>query len=99
MSTNPGAPRIEKFSVPNTDKESESARFGEVLRGVQVVMESTRICWKRVFAHLAAAGIPALVVNAFHVKNVPGRKTDVGDSEWLAQLARFGLLRGSFIPP
>ena len=46
-----------------------------------------------------AAGIPALVVNAFHVKNVPGRKTDVGDSEWLAQLARFGLLRGSFIPP
>jgi transposase len=41
----------------------------------------------------------ALVVNAFHVKNVPGRKTDVSDSEWLAQLARFGLLRGSFIPP
>ena len=51
------------------------------------------------FGHLEAAGIPALVVNAFHVKNVPGRKTDVGDSEWLAQLARFGLLRGSFIPP
>jgi transposase len=65
----------------------------------QVVMESTGIYWKSVFAHLEAAGIPALVVNAFHVKNVPGRKTDVGDSEWLAQLARFGLLRGSFIPP
>jgi transposase len=65
----------------------------------QVVMESTGIYWKSVFAHLEAAGIPALVVNAFHVKNVPVRKTDVGDSEWLAQLARFGLLRGSFIPP
>jgi transposase len=53
----------------------------------QVVMESTGIYWKSVFAHLEAAGIPALVVNAFHVKTVPGRKTDVGDSEWLAQLA------------
>lgn len=69
-------------------------------QGIQlVVMESTGIYWKSVFAHLEAAGIPALVVNAFHVKNVPGRKTDVSDSEWLAQLARFGLLRGSFIPP
>jgi len=65
----------------------------------QVVMESTGIYWKSVFSHLEAAGIAALVVNAFHVKSVPGRKTDVTDSEWLAQLARFGLLRGSFIPP
>lgn len=64
-----------------------------------VVMESTGIYWKSVYAHLEAAGIPALVVNARHVKNVPGRKTDVADSEWLAQLARFGLMRGSFIPP
>jgi transposase len=64
-----------------------------------IVMESTGIYWKSVFSHLEAAGMSALVVNAFHVKNVPGRKTDVSDSEWLAQLARFGLLRGSFIPP
>jgi transposase len=64
-----------------------------------VVMESTGIYWKSVFPHLERAEIPALVVNAFHVKNVPGRKTDVSDSEWLAQLARYGLLRGSFIPP
>lgn len=64
-----------------------------------VVMESTGIYWKSVYASLSAAGIPALVVNARHVKNVPGRKTDVADSEWLAQLARFGLMRGSFIPP
>ena len=65
----------------------------------QVLMESTGIYWKSAFSHLEAAGIPGLVVNAFHIKNVPGRKTDVSDSEWLAQLARFGLLRGSFIPP
>ena len=46
-----------------------------------------------------AAGIRAKVVNARHVKNVPGRKTDGGDAQWLATLARAGLLRGSFVPP
>ncbi len=48
---------------------------------------------------LAHVGIYAKVVNARHVRNVPGRKTDIGDSEWLATLSRAGLLRGSFIPP
>ena len=68
--------------------------------GVQlVVMESTGIYWKSIYAALEAAGIPAHVVNARHVKNVPGRKTDLTDSEWLAQLGRFGLVRPSFIPP
>jgi transposase len=64
-----------------------------------VVMESTGIYWKSVYAALEKAGIPAHVVNARHVKNVPGRKTDVSDSEWLAQLGRFGLVKPSFIPP
>jgi transposase len=63
------------------------------------VMESTGVYWKSVYAALEAAGIPALVVNARHARNVPGRKTDVADSEWLASLGRFGLLRGSFIAP
>ena len=63
------------------------------------LMESTGIYWKSPYAALEAAGIRALVVNARHVKNVPGRKTDVGDAQWLATLARAGLLRGSFIPP
>jgi len=68
--------------------------------GVQLaVLESTGIYWKSVFAHLERAGIPAWVVNAHAIKHVPGRKTDVADSEWLAVLARFGLVRGSFIPP
>lgn len=63
------------------------------------ILESTGIYWKSIFAHLEAAGIPAWVVNAHHVKHVPGRKTDIADSQWLAQLGRFGLVRGSFIPP
>ena len=68
--------------------------------GVQLaVLESTGIYWKSVFAHLERAGIPAWVVNAHAIKHVPGRKTDVADSEWLAVLARFGLVRGSFVPP
>ena len=63
-----------------------------------VVMESTGIYWKSPYAALEAVGIAAWVVNARHVKNVPGRKTDVADAQWLATLARAGLLRGSFIP-
>ncbi|MBE7562747.1 IS110 family transposase [Acidithiobacillus sp. HP-6] len=64
-----------------------------------VVMESTGIYWKSPYAALEQVGIRAQVVNARHVKQVPGRKTDVGDAEWLAMLARAGLLRGSFVPP
>ena len=64
-----------------------------------VVMESTGIYWKSVYAHLENAGVIAWVVNAHRVKHVPGRKTDVADSEWLAVLARFGMVKASFIPP
>jgi transposase len=62
-----------------------------------VVMESTGIYWKSPYAALEAVGIIAWVVNARHVKAVPGRKTDVADAQWLASLARAGLLRASFI--
>src|SRR5512147_1095535 len=64
-----------------------------------VVMESTGIYWKSPSAALEKVGIRTLVVNAQHVNKVPGRKTDTSDAEWLAMLARAGLLRGSFIPP
>jgi len=67
--------------------------------GVELaVMESTGIYWKALYEILEETGIESYVVNARHVKNVPGRKTDVQDSEWLAELARCGLLRPSFIP-
>jgi transposase len=62
-------------------------------------MESTGMYWKSPYAALEAVGIRAKVVNARHVKNVPGRKTDVADAHWLATLSRAGLLRGSFVPP
>lgn len=64
-----------------------------------VVMESTGVYWKSLYSHLERAGIETWVVNAHFVKHVPGRKTDMNDSQWLAVLARFGLVRGSFIPP
>jgi len=63
------------------------------------IMESTGIYWKSVYAHLENAGVAAWVVNAHRVKNVPGRKTDLADSQWLAVLARFGMVKPSFIPP
>jgi transposase len=63
------------------------------------VMESTSDYSRTPYEVLEQEGIAAWVVNAKHVKNVPGRKTDVRDSEWLAELAICGLLRASFVPP
>ena len=70
-------------------------------RVTHVTMESTGVYWRPVFHALCETDWPMeiLLVNAAHVKNVPGRKTDVKDSQWLAQLLEVGLLRGSFIPP
>lgn len=63
-----------------------------------VAMESTGVYWRPVYAVLED-GFELLLVNARHVKMVPGRKTDVRDCEWLAQLLECGLLRASFVPP
>ena len=63
-----------------------------------VAMESTGVYWKPVFNVLELAGVEAMVVNAAHMKAVPGRKTDVKDAEWIADLFQHGLLKGSFIP-
>lgn len=63
-----------------------------------VVVESTGEFWKPIY-NLLEGHFEIMVANAKHVKNVPGRKTDVKDAEWLADLLRHGLLRGSFIPP
>jgi transposase len=60
-------------------------------------MESTGSYWKPVFNLLEVEGIPAILVNAQHIKNVPGRKTDVKDSEWIADLLQHGLLKPSFV--
>jgi transposase len=64
----------------------------------QVAMESTGVYWRPVF-NLLEARFTLLVVNAQHIKQVPGRKTDVKDCQWIAQLLQHGLLRPSFVPP
>lgn len=61
-------------------------------------MESTGSYWKPLYNFLEAYGLGAMVVNAQHMKNVPGRKTDVKDSEWIADLLQHGLLKASYIP-
>lgn len=63
-----------------------------------VVMEATGDYWKP-FYYLLEDGLNVMLVNARHAKNMPGRKTDVSDAAWLAQLGAHGLVRGSFVPP
>lgn len=63
-----------------------------------IAMESTGVFWRPVF-NLLEEGRQVILVNAQHMKAVPGRKTDVKDSQWLADLLRHGLLKASFIPP
>jgi transposase len=63
-----------------------------------VAMESTGVYWKPVF-NLLEAAVPVMLVNAQHIKALPGRKTDVQDCEWIAELHLHGLVRASFIPP
>ncbi|CAI08075.1 transposase [Aromatoleum aromaticum EbN1] len=95
-----GTTRIEQrqFGAFKRDRRA-LADWVAALSPDEVVMESTGIYWKSPYAALEAVGIRGQVVNARHVKNVPGRKTDVGDAQWLATLSRAGLLRGSFVPP
>jgi transposase len=64
-----------------------------------VVMEATSDYWKPFFYLLEDGPFEVMLVNACHVKNLPGRKTDVSDAAWLAQLGAHGLVRGSFVPP
>jgi len=67
-------------------------------RVTHAAIESTGVYWKPVF-NILGEEIKLILVNARHIKNVPGRKTDVKDSEWLCKLLLSGLLKASFIPP
>jgi transposase len=66
---------------------------------VHAVLESTGVYWKPVWHVLAGAGLRLVLANAEHVRNVPGRKTDVKDAVWLADLLAHGLVASSFVPP
>lgn len=95
----PGRVRKEKrrYGTFTQDLERLAAWLGEC--GVtHVAMESTGVYWKPVF-NVLEGRFELLVVNAQHIKAVPGRKTDQRDSEWIADLLQHGLLHGSFIPP
>ena len=95
-----GQSKIERrqFGAFKRDRRA-LADWCAALKPDEVAMESTGIYWKSPYAALEKVGIRAKVVNARHVKRVPGRKTDIADAEWLAILARAGLLRASFVPP
>lgn len=64
-----------------------------------VALEATGVYWMSLYAALALAGIQVLVVNGRHVRNVPGRKTDMADCQWIATLHSHGLLSSGFVPP
>jgi transposase len=64
----------------------------------KVAMESTGAYWKPIYNIFELLGLDVMVVNACHMKNLPGRKTDVKDAEWIAQLLQHGLLKGSYVP-
>ena len=95
----------------HSGKQKQIEKFGtttqelEVLKNwlheheiTHVAMESTGVYWKPVF-NIIGEDFEILLVNARHIKHVPGRKTDIKDAEWICKLLRAGLLQGSFIPP
>jgi transposase len=92
-------------------REPQLAEFSTTVRGLlalrdwlvahqvsQVVMEATGVYWKPVW-HILEDDFELMLVNARHVKQVPGRKTDLSDAAWLCQLAEAGLLKANFVPP
>lgn len=87
---------LRSFGTMTTDLEALAAWLAAAACPI-VAMESTGVYWQPIW-NLLEGRLELLLVNARHVKAVPGRKTDVRDSEWLAELLRHGLLRGSFVP-
>jgi transposase len=92
-------PGVEQFECSTFTEELMKCGIKLKEMGVKdVVMESTGVYWKPIYNVWAPLGLNLTIAQAAHVKNVPGRKTDMNDSHWLAQLHRFGLVRPSFIP-
>lgn len=95
----------------NRDGEQEVREFGTTTSAIKILanwlteqecemiaMESTGVYWKPLYNLFELMDLDAMVVNASHMKALPGRKTDVKDAEWIADLLRHGLLKASFIP-
>lgn len=90
------APRV--FATMTSDVEQLVAWLLEQ-EVRSVAMEATGVYWMYLYAALQAAGIAVVVVNGRHVRNVPGRKSDMSDCQWLATLHAHGLLHSGFVPP
>lgn len=95
-----------------TGRKTEIRKFGTMSRDIlelvdwlsnnrceMAAMESTGSYWKPIYNLFELHELEIIVVNAHHMKNVPGRKTDIKDAEWIADLLQHGLLKASFIPP
>jgi transposase len=93
----PGQPTVRRFSA-FTEGLDAAVDWLKECRVTTVAMESTGVYWIPLYQKLEAAGIEVYLVNARHVRHVPGRKSDVQDGQWLRQLHRFGLLNASFRP-
>ncbi len=100
-----------RVPVAGGSREQQVAEFSTTVRGLvalrdwleahrvtHVAMEATGVYWQPVW-HVLEDACELMLVNARHVKQVPGRKTDVSDAAWICQLMEAGLLRGSFVPP
>ena len=92
----PESQNTRTFGTTTRQLVEMSEWLGE-LRVTHVAMESTGVYWKPI-VNLLEDKFTVWVVNAHHIKTVPGRKTDIKDAEWIADLLRHGLLRPSFIP-
>ena len=89
--------RVETFGTTTTALLALSDWLGE--QGVtHVAMEATGVYWKPIW-HVLEGSFELVLANAMHIKNVPGRKTDVNDATWIADLLAHGLIRASFVPP
>lgn len=92
-------PGVEHFECSTMTDDLKAMGLVLLNRGVQdVAMESTGVYWKPVYNVWQPMGLNVMIGNATHMKNVPGRKTDLNDSHWIAQLHRFGLIKPSFVP-
>ena len=92
-------PEVYQFScLTFTDDLMKAGLKLKEMNVLDVAMESTGVYWKPIYNVWAPMGIRITLGQAAHMKNVPGRKTDMGDSRWIAELHRFGLIKQSYIP-
>ncbi len=94
-----GKPQIQERKFPTFTRDLLTLRdWLKEAQVTHVALESTGDYWKPIY-NILEGHFELLLVNPQHVRNVPGRKTDVKDAEWIAELLRHGLLRASYVPP